>query len=75
MAPLSRIARAHGVDVADVALDERRAERRVAMARRQIVVDDDAISRLPERLGGVAADVAGAAGHEHGGGAQWRPME
>ena len=51
---------AHGIDVADVAFDQRRAQRRLAVAGRQVVVDDDAVAGLAERLGGVAADVAGA---------------
>ena len=65
---------AHGIHVADVAFDQRRAERRVAVPRREVVVDDDAVAGAPQRLGGVAADVAGAAGDEDGGqvsGGQW----
>ena len=56
---------AHGVDVADVALDERRTERRLAMTGRQVVVDDGPVAGPAQRLGGVAADVAGATGHQH----------
>ena len=56
---------AHGIDVADVAFDERTAERRLAVAGRQVVVDGHAVAGGAQRLGGVTADVAGAAGHEH----------
>ncbi len=53
-------------DVVDVALDEGRAQRGLAVARRQVVVDDDAAARARECLRGVAADVAGAPGNENG---------
>ena len=55
----------HGRDVGDVAFDERSVPDRLAMTGDQVVVHDDAIARPAERLGGVAADVAGAAGHQH----------
>ena len=58
---------AHRVDVADVAFDQRRTECRLAMSGRQVVVDDDPVPSLAEGLGGVAADVARAAGNQDGG--------
>jgi hypothetical protein len=56
---------AHGGHVPDIAFDERRAERRVAVSGRQVVVDDDAVPGLAEGLRRMAADVAGAAGDEY----------
>ena len=56
---------AHGAHVGDVALDELAVLDRVAMAGDQVVEDDDAVAGALQRLGGVAADVAGAAGDEH----------
>ena len=64
----------HRVDVGCVALDERRTERRFAVAGTQVVVDDDVMTRLAQGLGGVASDVAGATGDQNGGrlsGGQW----
>ena len=52
-------------DVRDVAFDEIAVLRRLAMPGGEIVVHDDAIPGPRERLRGVAADVAGAAGDEH----------
>ena len=45
-----------------------------AVAGGQVVVDDDAMTRLAQGLGGVASDVAGATGDQNGGrlsGGQW----
>src|SRR5688572_10776444 len=56
---------AHAVDVADVPFDERRAQRRLAVPGREIVVDDYAMTRPAERLRGVAADVARAASDQN----------
>jgi len=53
-------------DVVDVALDQRRAQRRPAMAGGQVVVDDDVAACAAEEFRRVAADVAGAAGDENG---------
>ena len=44
------------------------------MAGDEVVEDDDAVAGLLQRLGGVAADVAGAAGDEDARASQ-RPME
>ena len=40
----------------------------------EVVEDDDAVAGAVQRLGGVAADVSGAAGDEHARASQ-RPME
>ena len=64
-----------GQDLLRVAFDQRRIKHRLSMTGRQIVVNDDAVSRLAQRLGGMAADVAGPARHKHGrraSGGQWR---
>ena len=55
--------------VADVALDERRAavERRVevlALARGEVVEDDDLVAAVEQGVDEVGADEAGAAGDE-----------
>ncbi len=52
--------------VVNVALDELRAERGLAMTGRQVVVDDDAAPGPRQQFRGVAADVAGATGDEYG---------
>ena len=65
---------AHGGDVGDVAFDQLAELHRVAMPGDQVVEDDDAVAGPVQRLGRVAADVAGAAGDEDGARAQ-RPME
>ena len=54
-------------DIADVAVDHRRVERRAAMPSGEIVVNDNAVAGTPERLGGVAADVPGTSSDEDGG--------
>jgi hypothetical protein len=60
--------------IADVAHDEWRTERRLAVPRRQIVEDDDPAAGSGDKLGGVAADVAGAAGDQNGA-QRYLPME
>ena len=55
---------AHGGDISDVPFDQPAAEHGAAMTRREVVVDDDVVAGLAQRLRGVAADVAGAAGDE-----------
>ena len=45
----------------------------LGMAGRQVVVDDDVVAGGGQRLDGVAADVAGAARHEHD--AHGRPID
>ena len=64
--------------VADVAHHQRAGvaggeRRRLAMPGREVVVDHDPVAGLHQRLDGVAADVAGAAGHQHR--AHGRPIE
>jgi hypothetical protein len=56
----------HCGDVADVAFDHGRVERGTAMPGGKIVVNDDAVTGTPERLGSVTANVPGAAGDEDG---------
>ena len=65
---------ANGRDVGDVSLDERPVLDGAAMAGDQVVVDENGVPRPAERLGRMAADVAGAAGDEDGAraSAQWR---
>ena len=60
--------------VHDVAFDQLAELHRRAMARDQVVEDDDAVAGAMQRFGRVAADVTGAAGDEHGARAsvQWR---
>ncbi|MNC86010.1 hypothetical protein D3C83_16370 [compost metagenome] len=53
-----------GGDVGDVADDEGPAESGLAMSSRQVVVDHDIVTGLTQRLRGVTADVACAAGDE-----------
>ena len=65
MAPLSRIARLHGIDIADITLDQRRAKRCFSVSCRQIVENDHAVAGKAERLGAVAADVARTAGDQN----------
>ena len=55
------------VDVGGISFDERRAERRLPMTGRQVVVDHHAVTRLTQGLGSVAADVASATGDQDGG--------
>jgi nucleoside-diphosphate-sugar epimerase len=55
---------AHGGDVGDVALHELAVADGVAVARNQVVVHDDLVAAAVQRLAGVAADVAGAAGDQ-----------
>ena len=52
-------------DVRDVAFDELAVLHRFAVAGDQVVEDDDAVAGARQRLGRVAADVAGASGHQH----------
>ena len=56
---------AHGGNISDVPFDQPAAEHGAAMTRREIVVDDDLMAGLAQRLRGVAADIAGATGHEN----------
>jgi hypothetical protein len=56
----------HSGGVANVAFDHRRVERGTAMTSGEIVVDDDAVTGTSQRLGGVTANVPGAAGDEDG---------
>ena len=72
------IACADARGVADVAVDQRRRHRRLrgrgfAVPGREVVVDHDPVAGVPERLDGVAADVAGAAGDQDR--AHGRPIE
>jgi hypothetical protein len=63
---------AHGVDVANVAFDERSAQRGLPMSGGQIVVDDDAVAGPAKCLRGMTADVTGAARDEDcSSGGQW----
>ena len=66
--------RAQGRDIGDVADHQLAVLDGAAMPGGQIIVDDDAIAGALKNLGGVAADVAGAAGHEDSlqASAQWR---
>ena len=66
---------AYGGDIGDVAFDQPAAEHGAAMTRREVVVDDHVVAGLAQRLRGVAADVAGAAGHQDHVASQCRPME
>ena len=66
------------VGVEDVALDEHRLaaacpSRRRFVPGREIVVNDDVLAAVDERLYGMAANVAGASGHEDR--AHGRPIE
>ena len=65
--------RAHGTDVRDVALDELAVLHGAAVSGDEIVEDDDRVAGTTERLGRVAADVAGAARHQDATpGGQWK---
>ena len=54
----------HRRHIRDVALDQLAVLDGLAVAGDEVVEDDDAMAGLVQRLGGVAADVAGAAGDE-----------
>ena len=56
---------AHCGDLGDVAAHELTVADRLAVAGEQVVVDDHFVAGAAERLRGMAADVAGPAGHEH----------
>ncbi len=64
----------HGLAIADLADDERGVEDRLAEAPREIVEDDDPLAARAQLQDDVAADIAGAAGHEDAGlfHAKWR---
>ena len=55
---------ADGADVGDVADDERTVEGGLPVAGREIVVNHHLMAGLPQGLGGMTADVAGASGDE-----------
>ena len=60
--------------IGDVTRDERSVLHRLAMTGDEVVEDDDGVAGAVQRLRRMAADVAGAAGHEDGAPAtgQWR---
>src|SRR5439155_4629910 len=60
--------------IGDVTRDERSVLHRFAMTGDEVVEDDDRVAGAVQRLRRMAADVAGAAGHEDGAPAtgQWR---
>ena len=64
----------HPVDVADLAFDQVAKSHGATMAGGEVVVRHGAVAGAAERLGGVAPDVAGPAGHEDRAGisGQWR---
>ena len=64
----------YGRHISDLAFDEVPVANRGAMARNQVVENDDPVAGPMERLGGMAADVAGASGDEDGppSTVQWR---
>ena len=64
----------HRRHVGDVAFDELAVLDRLAVAGDEVVEDDDAVAGAVQRLGRVAADVAGAAGDEDAArvSGQWR---
>jgi hypothetical protein len=66
--------RPDGSHVGDVPFDQLAVLDGASMSGREIVVDDDAVTGAAQSLGGVAADVAGATGHQDGARAtaQWR---
>ena len=55
----------HGRHIRDVALDQLAILDGLAVTGDEVVEDDDAMTGLMQRLGGMAADVAGAAGDEN----------
>ncbi len=57
--------RPHGGRVVHPGAHERQPARGLDMAGRQIVEHHHRVPRRLQRLGGVTADVAGAAGNEH----------
>ena len=68
-----------GLDVANITLDERRAQRCFFVSGRQVVEDNHPAARTAQSLGAVAADVTRTSGDENRAGlargAQARPME
>ena len=64
----------HGLQVGDVALDQIAVANRGAMAGDEIVEHHDRVAGAAQRLARVAADIAGAAGHQNAAriSGQWR---
>ncbi len=63
--PVSADRRPDCAGIQDVSFDQLAVAHRLTVAGAEVVVDDRLVAAARERLAGVAADVAGAAGYEH----------